>query len=250
MRLAAATLALCAVAAAAQQQQPGWQLREPRAGEPLRVAGAPFHDSLTVAATPVVGYETTREPAILHSAQDEGVRAKLAALSGKKPNILIFLLDDVGWGDLGAYGGGIAVGSPTPNLDRAARAGLLLTSTYAQPTCSPTRGSLLTGRLPMRHGLLRPPMAGEAGGLQGEITVAKLLSDAGYATAGDDRCDVSRARGWCTDPCAILLCSRGQVALRREQRVAATERGLRQLLRLPVRAGCSATAGMDEAMPC
>ena len=181
MRLAA--LALC-VGAASAQQQTGWQLSAPRAGGPLFVPGVPFQDALTAATVPVDGYESTREPVIAHPAQDDAARAKLSALSGK-PNILIFLMDDIGWGDLGAYGGGIAVGSPTPNLDRAARAGLLLTSTYAQPTCSPTRGSLLTGRLPMRHGLLRPPMSGETGGLQGEITVANLLSDAGYETASD-----------------------------------------------------------------
>jgi len=184
--LRAAALVLCIAAASAQQQQSRWQLLQPRAGEPLRVAGVPYLDTLPAVTTPVVGYENTREPVITHSGQDQAARAKLASLSGK-PNVLVFLLDDVGWGDMGAFGGGVAVGSPTPNLDKAARAGLLLTSTYSQPTCSPTRASLLTGRLPMRHGLLRPPMAGEPGGLQGEITVANMLSDAGYTTAGASR---------------------------------------------------------------
>ena len=194
MRALVAALVLCAAAASAQQSS-GWQVSRPREGDgPLRVAGAPFQDSLTANTTPVAGYEATREAVIAHAAQNEAARAKLAALGGK-PNILVFLLDDVGWGDLGAYGGGIAVGSPTPNMDRAARAGLLLTSTYAQPTCSPTRGSLLTGRLPMRHGLLRPPMAGEPGGLQGEITVANLLSDAGYVTTGALRLNFRRIVG-------------------------------------------------------
>ena len=90
--------------------------------------------------------------------------------------------DDVGWGDFGCYGGGVAVGAPTPNIDRLAREGLLLTSCYSEPSCTPSRASLMTGRLPMRHGLLRPPMYGEPGGLQGEITLAELLSDAGYVT--------------------------------------------------------------------
>jgi hypothetical protein len=190
VRLVAALL-LCAAAAAA-----GWQLSEPRAGEPLHVAGVPFFDALTAATAPVAGYEGTREAVITHAGQEAAARAKVdAALpGGAKPNILIFLLDDIGWGDLGAYGGGAAVGSPTPNMDAAARAGLLLTSAYSQPSCSPTRGSILTGRLPMRHGLLRPPMAGELGGLQGEVTMANVLSNAGYATTGADaRC--RRARG-------------------------------------------------------
>ena len=92
------------------------------------------------------------------------------------------LFDDVGWGDFGCYGGGVAVGAPTPNIDRLARRGMLLTSCYSEPSCTPSRASLMTGRLPMRHGLLRPPMYGQPGGLDGEVTLAQLLSDAGYVT--------------------------------------------------------------------
>lgn len=200
--LCVAALAASALAAAARAPAPSsgvdaseasrlavgtssWQLSEPRAdGRPLHVDGTPFFDALTATTQPVAGYEGSREAVIAHPGQDSEAKEKLDALGGnKKPNILIFLMDDVGWGDLGAYGGGAAVGSPTPNLDKAVRGGLQLTSTYAQPTCSPTRGSLLTGRLPMRHGLLRPPMAGEKGGLEGEITIANVLQKAGYATS-------------------------------------------------------------------
>ncbi len=102
--------------------------------------------------------------------------------SGKRPNVVFILFDDVGWGDFGCYGGGVAVGAPTPNIDRLARRGKLLTSCYSEPSCTPSRASLMTGRLPMRHGLLRPPMYGQPGGLAGELTLAQLLSDAGYAT--------------------------------------------------------------------
>ena len=91
-------------------------------------------------------------------------------------------MDDVGWGDFGCYGGGVAVGAPTPNVDRLAREGLLLTSCYSEPSCTPTRASIMTGRLPMRHGLLVPPMYGMPGGLSGEVTLPQLLSDAGYVT--------------------------------------------------------------------
>ena len=91
-------------------------------------------------------------------------------------------MDDVGWGDFGCYGGGVAVGAPTPRIDRLAAGGLRLTSCYSEPSCTPSRASLLTGRLPMRHGLQRPPMYGEKGGLDGEITLASLLAEAGYAT--------------------------------------------------------------------
>ncbi|HVM41735.1 MAG TPA: arylsulfatase, partial [Acidimicrobiia bacterium] len=106
---------------------------------------------------------------------------RLAARS-KRPNILVVLFDDVGWGDFGCYGGGTAIGAPTPNIDRLARSGTLLTSCYSEPTCTPSRASLLTGRLPLRHGLLRPPMYDMPGGLDGEVTLAHLLSEAGYIT--------------------------------------------------------------------
>lgn len=134
---------------------------------------------------PVVAVAPNREPVIVHAAQLSQARQKLDAFvkkTGRRPNILVFIMDDVGWGDLGAYGGGVAVGAPTPEMDRLAREGLRLTSTYSQPSCSPTRATIMTGRLPMRHGLLRPPMAGEHGGLEGEVTMAQLLAAAGYRT--------------------------------------------------------------------
>ena len=73
-------------------------------------------------------------PVIQHPEQDKAAQAKLASLAaktGKKPNIMIFLLDDVGWGDPGFNGGGVAVGNATPNMDRLANEGLLLTSAYS-----------------------------------------------------------------------------------------------------------------------
>jgi arylsulfatase len=126
-----------------------------------------------------------REPVIPHTEQATAARARIDAYRaqhGRNPNFCWILFDDVGWGDFGCYGGGVAVGAPTPNIDKLAREGLLLTSCYSEPSCSPSRATLMTGRLPMRHGLLRPPMYGEPGGLQGEITIAALLADAGYTT--------------------------------------------------------------------
>jgi arylsulfatase A-like enzyme len=136
-------------------------------------------------ASPTTSIAATREPQFVFEDEVTEARHKLArhrARTGRGPNVLVLLMDDVGWGDFGCYGGGVAVGAPTPNIDRLARRGLLLTSCYSEPSCTPSRASLLTGRLPMRHGLQRPPMYGEAGGLTGEITVAQLLSDAGYVT--------------------------------------------------------------------
>ncbi len=124
------------------------------------------------------------EPRFVLDEQEARAASKLAAYreGGKRPNVLLILFDDVGWGDFGCYGGGVAVGAPTPNIDALARRGMLLTSCYSEPSCTPSRASLMTGRLPMRHGLLRPPMYGQPGGLDGEVTLAELLSAAGYVT--------------------------------------------------------------------
>jgi arylsulfatase A-like enzyme len=136
--------------------------------------------------SPTVSLGPTREPRFVHDADVAEAGRRLSAFrerrGGRAPNVLVLLFDDVGWGDLGCYGGGEAVGAATPNLDRLAASGLRLTSCYSEPTCSPSRASLLTGRLPMRHGLQRPAMYGERGGLEDEVTLARLLSEAGYAT--------------------------------------------------------------------
>src|SRR6476469_10513381 len=136
------------------------------------------HDPIS---TPTERVADHLEPRYVFPEAEAAADAKLAART-RRPNVALIVFDDVGWGDFGCYGGGIAVGAPTPNIDRLAREGLLLTSCYSEPSCTPSRATLLTGRIPMRHGLLRPPMYGEAGGLQGEITVAELLSAAGYVT--------------------------------------------------------------------
>jgi len=126
-------------------------------------------------------------PVVPHPEQDTEARQKLAALEkrfGKKPNILIFLMDDVGYMDPGFNGGGVAVGNSTPVMDKLAYGGLILSSAYSTPSCSPSRATIMTGQNPLHHGILRPPMYGEAGGLDGEITVASLLKKQGYVTEG------------------------------------------------------------------
>jgi len=139
------------------------------------------HDPVVAATTSL---RESLEPRFVLPEQEERVRAALRRFtdSGRQPNFLVILFDDVGWGDFGCYGGGVAVGAPTPNIDRLARRGTLLTSCYSEPSCTPSRASIMTGRLPMRHGLLRPPMYGQPGGLEDEVTVASLLSQAGYVT--------------------------------------------------------------------
>ena len=121
------------------------------------------------------------------NADDVLVRAKLAALEekfGKKPNIVYILADDVGYTELGSYGGGKLRGAPTPNLDKMARQGIRLLNFYSEVECSPSRGALMTGRHPIRNGLYNITLPGEVGGglPAEEITTAEVLSSVGYYT--------------------------------------------------------------------
>jgi hypothetical protein len=141
------------------------------------------------------------EPALSFPAQEQAAQKKLEDLrtkTGKRPNIVWLLIDDMGWGDPGVYGGGAAIGAATPNIDRLARDGLMLTSTYSQPTCTPTRSAILTGRLPVRTGLTRPILAGDKitrNPWADETSLAKLLSEAGYATVLSGKWHVREAEG-------------------------------------------------------
>lgn len=120
-------------------------------------------------------------------ADDALVQKKLAALEarfGKKPNVVYILADDVGYTELGSYGGGKIRGAPTPNLDKMADQGIRFLSFYSEVECSPSRGALMTGRLPIRNGLYHIALPGEVGsGLhKDEVTTAEILSAAGYYT--------------------------------------------------------------------
>jgi uncharacterized sulfatase len=106
--------------------------------------------------------------------------------SGPKPNVVIVLADDLGYGDLGCYG---HPRFQTPNLDRMAREGVRLTQfNTPNPFCAPTRAALLTGRYPFRCGLTTNPdpdagPAADATALPpSEVTLAQVLREAGYAT--------------------------------------------------------------------
>lgn len=146
---------------------------------------------------PTVRVKEYLEPAIPHPDQDKEMQAKIAKL-GKKANILIILVDDMGYGDIGVYGGGYAIGAPTPNMDKLAHEGLQLTSTYAQPTCTPSRAALMTGRIPARSGLTRPTLTGENPKVNpwaSENTTAKILSQNGYKTAISGKWHLGESKG-------------------------------------------------------
>ncbi len=105
------------------------------------------------------------------------------ALAADKPNILFIVSDDTGYGDLGPYGGGVGRGMPTPNLDELAAQGMTFFSFYAQPSCTPGRAAMQTGRIPNRSGMTTVAFQGQGGGLPAaEWTLASVLKQAGYGT--------------------------------------------------------------------
>jgi arylsulfatase A-like enzyme len=100
------------------------------------------------------------------------------------PNIVLILADNLGWGELGCYGGGALRGAPTPHIDALAKQGLLLQNFNVESDCVPTRSALMSGRHPIRTGCLQSVPPGLPQGLtRREVTLAQLLSEAGYATA-------------------------------------------------------------------
>src|SRR5688572_11121218 len=110
-----------------------------------------------------------------------------AAPAPRPPNVVIVVADDMGWGDLGAFGNPTI---RTPRLDRMAAEGQKWTSFYAgESVCTPSRAALLTGRLAIRSGMnpvddvRRVLFPDSVGGLPAsEVTIAELLRGRGYAT--------------------------------------------------------------------
>jgi arylsulfatase A len=109
-----------------------------------------------------------------------------APADSRPPNIIVVVADDMGWGDVGAYGHPTI---RTPHLDRIAAEGQRWTTFYSgAPYCTPSRAGLLTGRLPVRSGMASETrtvlFADSVGGLPpSEVTIPELLQTRGYATA-------------------------------------------------------------------
>ncbi len=92
-------------------------------------------------------------------------------------------MDNLGYGEVGCYGGGVLRGAPTPNIDRLAREGTKLLNFNVEPQCTPSRSCVMTGRHSIRSGTHSVPLTGGPYGLvQWEETIAKTLSKKGYAT--------------------------------------------------------------------
>jgi arylsulfatase A-like enzyme len=102
--------------------------------------------------------------------------------SGKKPNILVIMGDDVGWFNVGAYHRGIMAGK-TPNLDQLAAQGMMFTDYYAEASCTAGRANFITGEIPLRTGLTTVGQAGADVGLPDQaVTLATVLKAQGYET--------------------------------------------------------------------
>lgn len=110
--------------------------------------------------------------------------APQASADDRQPNIIFILMDNLGYGEPGVYGGGITRGAPTPRVDGLASEGTRLTNFNVEAQCTPSRSAILTGRFAIRSGTHSVPIGGGLEGLtQWEVTIAELLSEVGYSTA-------------------------------------------------------------------
>ncbi len=107
-----------------------------------------------------------------------------SAAAAEKPNVVFILADNVGYGDMGPYGGGNLRGMPTPRTDQLALEGLRLTQYLVEPSCTPSRSALMTGQYSIRNGLSLAVIPGTPNTLSGKAyTMGQLFKGAGYATA-------------------------------------------------------------------
>ena len=146
----------------------------------------------TLAASPIVHdgeyYFVETQYRDQWAAQDKNIETKLAQLreanGGKRPNILYVLIDDVSFGQMGKPALNDVMGISTPRINAFARQGVSLNRMYTEPSCTPTRAALLTGRHPVRTGIkeVKVALVGEGLGAN-EVTIAEVLKEAGYNTA-------------------------------------------------------------------
>lgn len=110
--------------------------------------------------------------------------AETASAQDAKPNIVLVVMDNFGYGEIGVYGGGVLRGAATPNIDSIAAEGFQLTNFNVEAECVPSRSALMTGRYGIRTRQRQdgPPRGIWYGLTQWEITLAEMLSDSGYAT--------------------------------------------------------------------
>jgi arylsulfatase len=125
----------------------------------------------------------------------------LQSHSQDKPNVIYFLVDNLGMGEIGCYDGGITRGALTPRIDRLAEQGIQLWNFAPETQCTPSRSALMTGRYSIRSGTHTVALAGDGGGLVAwEKTMAEVFSDNGYATSCVGKWHIGASEGrWPTD---------------------------------------------------
>ena len=122
------------------------------------------------------------------ASDDIVINQKLSAFrksnGGKPPNFIYILLDDVGFGEVGSKELSVVRGYDTPNIDSLAKGGMSLQRMYSEPSCTPTRVAMMTGRYPTRTGTTEAKTTLAGDGLNAdEVTIAELLRDVGYFTS-------------------------------------------------------------------
>src|ERR1700740_1470287 len=132
--------------------------------------------TITIARAALVG--------LLASVASIAVQPLAFAQQPQKQNVVFILADNVGYGDLGSYGGGELRGAPTPRLDQLAREGVRLTQFLVEPACTPSRAALMIGQYSIRNGLSLVAIEGTPYTLHARaFTMGELFKGVGYATA-------------------------------------------------------------------
>lgn len=122
--------------------------------------------------------------------------APKAEAKAKKPNVVLVLIDNFGWGEPGFNGGGITRGAPTPRMNQLAQEGMRFTNFNVESQSTPSRSAIMTGRYAIRSGTTVAPLGASIYGLIAwEETMAEMFSDAGYATAMYGKWHLGRTQG-------------------------------------------------------
>ena len=148
----------------------------------LRTLGAILAAPMFLAGLAPAQESAPRMPDVKEPAKAAQDTRPIAA--DKKPNVVFILADNVGYGDLGSYGGGELRGAPTPRLDQLAREGLRFTQFLVEPACTPSRAALMTAEYSIRSGLSLIAVSGSPNTLSARaFTMAQMFKEVGYATA-------------------------------------------------------------------
>ncbi|MHC4830126.1 MAG: sulfatase-like hydrolase/transferase, partial [Planctomycetota bacterium] len=108
--------------------------------------------------------------------------APIAATAQDKPNIVLMVMDNLGWGEIGVYGGGVLRGAETPRLDQLAAEGMRFLNFNVESQCTPSRSALMTGRHAVRSGTTKVVWGMLYGMTSWEVTLPEILAEQGYAT--------------------------------------------------------------------